>query len=195
MPPLRDRWLQTRTRDEFFQNIVRAYSEPHRHYHTLDHLEAGFKLMADLFPKATQAVKLAFWFHDFVYDTRASDNEEQSAIIAQECINSNLDARGLGAEVTSLILATKSHTDASTENSRTLMDADLSILSEPTEVFDKYERDIRLEYGWVPPEAYKDGRTKVLKSFLDREHIYLTEQMRGREALARDNILRSLKNL
>ena len=32
MPPLRDRWLQTRTRDEFFQNIVRAYSEPHRHY-------------------------------------------------------------------------------------------------------------------------------------------------------------------
>jgi predicted metal-dependent HD superfamily phosphohydrolase len=148
-----------------------------------------------LFPKATQAVKLAYWFHDFVYDSHASDNEEKSAEVAREFISSNLDARGLGAEVTSLILATKHHTDASRENSRILLDVDLSILSEPPLLFDKYEVDIRMEYEWVPLEAYRTGRTKVLRDFLDRDAIYHTEQMRGRETLARDNIQRSLIRL
>jgi predicted metal-dependent HD superfamily phosphohydrolase len=197
MPPLRDRWIQTcgATSHWSFRDIVRAYSEPHRHYHTLDHLEAGFKLMDDLFPKATPAVKLAYWFHDFIYDTHASDNEEKSAWIAGEFIRGNLNHHGHGAEVASLILATKHHSDVSSENTRILLDVDLSILSEPVEVFNKYEQDIRREYDWVPPEAYKAGRTKVLLSFLDRPAIYHTEAMKPREALARDNINRSLKNL
>lgn len=57
------------------------YSEPHRHYHNFHHIAdslAEFDRARHL-AREPLAVELAIWFHDTVYDTRAGNNEEQSA--------------------------------------------------------------------------------------------------------------------
>ena len=67
-----------------FDRLVSAYSEPHRFYHTLEHLSEMFKVAARLSDAADNAapVQLGIWFHDAVYDPRVTDNEERSAALA-----------------------------------------------------------------------------------------------------------------
>jgi len=54
--------------NQLLQDLLARYSEPHRAYHTAQHLEA----CADLFTRARAlaqdpgAVQLALWFHDWL---------------------------------------------------------------------------------------------------------------------------------
>jgi predicted metal-dependent HD superfamily phosphohydrolase len=67
-----------------FDLLVAAYSAPDRHYHNLEHLAEMFRVAArlTLITDDPSAVQLAVWFHDAVYDPRASDNEARSADLA-----------------------------------------------------------------------------------------------------------------
>ena len=48
---------------------------------------------------------------------------------------------------------------------------------------------MRAEYSWVPGLIYRVKRKAVLKSFLDRAHLYNTPHFRERcEAQARRNL-------
>src|SRR5947208_5249742 len=71
-----------------FDRLVAAHTEPHRSYHTLEHLAEMFKVAGKLADAANDpmAVQLAIWFHDAVYDPRATDNEERSATLAVELL-------------------------------------------------------------------------------------------------------------
>src|SRR5262245_7984483 len=64
-----------------FDVLLRRYSEPSRFYHTLDHIRVVLETVESLAPSARNlnAVKLAAWLHDVIYDSKASDNEERSA--------------------------------------------------------------------------------------------------------------------
>src|SRR5262245_55477512 len=69
-----------------FEELGEAYSGPKRFYHNLDHVSAVLDTidrLADL-ARDLSAVQLAAWYHDAVYDSRASDNEERSAALATE---------------------------------------------------------------------------------------------------------------
>ena len=68
-----------------FDELAAAYAEPARFYHTLDHVAAVLGTNAELADLARDpaALQLAAWFHDAVYDPRASDNEERSAALAR----------------------------------------------------------------------------------------------------------------
>src|SRR5215207_157618 len=64
-----------------FDELVARYSEPHRKYHTLQHLAeclAHFEAVRDLAEQPAE-VEMALWFHDAIYDTQRHDNEEKSA--------------------------------------------------------------------------------------------------------------------
>ena len=66
---------------ETYERLVAAYSEPHRHYHTMRHVAACLRELdsaADLASDARE-VELALWFHDAIYSTTAGDNEARSA--------------------------------------------------------------------------------------------------------------------
>src|SRR4051812_42451988 len=71
-----------------FDRLVAAHSEPHRHYHTLEHLNEMFKVAGKLADAANDpmAIQLAIWFHDAVYDPRGKDNEERSAALAVDLL-------------------------------------------------------------------------------------------------------------
>lgn len=76
------------------------------------------------------------------------------------------------------------------------LDIDLSILGAPEPVFDQYEVNVRREYAFVPEEAFRAGRAKVLKSFADRPAIYFSGEGQSRwDAQARRNLARSLAQL
>src|SRR3954469_13468337 len=75
--------------DALFDALVARYGEPQRHYHTLAHIDAclGWLDWYRGSAKRPECVELALWFHDAVYDPRASDNERQSAELASEALH------------------------------------------------------------------------------------------------------------
>ncbi|WP_019585468.1 HD domain-containing protein [Deinococcus apachensis] len=170
------------------------YAQPHRAYHNADHVRAVLHAL-DARGLLTPALALAAWGHDLVYDPRASDNEERSAKVFGEWLREQDLSPELGEEVRRLILATRHDAPPTTRDEALLVDADLSILGADSRMFAAYDSAIRQEYAFVPEEAYRAGRARVLQSFLDRERIFTTPEFAGLEAQARVNLASALERL
>jgi predicted metal-dependent HD superfamily phosphohydrolase len=203
---LRDHWLSLWTRlggnpaqaTRPYDRLVERYSEPHRHYHTLAHIQHCLEEFEAARPVCidANAVEMAIWFHDAVYVPKAKDNEAQSAELARTVLNVGGFADGVIDEVARLVLVT-AHVEEvmESDDASTLVDVDLSILGQSAQTFDEYERQIRREYAWVPDDAYRTGRAAVLERFIARPLIYVTSEYRNYENAARANIARSLERL
>ena len=204
MPTL-ERWHRTFERlgvepapDEAFEALLAHYSEPHRHYHSLAHLEECFAQLdaASTAPERSGELEFALFAHDVIYDTRAADNEARSADWAADVLRE----AGVGADaigrVRQLVLATQHAGEARTPDEQLLLDIDLSILGQPAERFDRYEEEVRAEYEWVPEEGFRVARANILQHFLDRARLYETDEFFERyEAAAGENLSRSLAAL
>lgn len=181
-----------------FAGLVASYAAPQRHYHTHQHIVACLDLFDTVRDSAREpvAVELALWFHDVVYDPRASDNEERSAAHAQERLQHCGATSGLVDAVEKLILATKHHAVGGHVDAPLLVDIDLSILGQPPERYWEYERQVRAEYAWVPAEIFRVKRAELLQKFLDRPRLYQTSVLFEKlEAPARLNLKRSIAQL
>ena len=181
-----------------FDDLLARHAEPHRAYHTLEHLEECFDLHDEhrgLAGKPAQ-IELAIWFHDAVYDPTSQDNEQQSAAVAANCLASAGAAPELIAGVESLILATR-HVDLPAPgDAQLLVDIDLGVLGAEPPRFWEYERRIRREYEFVPEAEYRRARSAVLDRFLQRPRIYQTPAIAAaREQRARANLAASIEQL
>lgn len=186
------------------RDLVERWSEPHRGYHDLRHLDevvaAVDHLRADALETNEQwaATVLAAWFHDAVYDIATSaDNERLSAELARTTLSrAGIDAVVVD-EVVALVEATLAHdTDRTSGPDAVFHDADLWILSAPQERFDEYCRQVRQEYAQVPDEDYARGRSAILSPFLERPSVYRTDAARKEwEDDARTNLTRELTRL
>jgi predicted metal-dependent HD superfamily phosphohydrolase len=182
-----------------FNQLVRAYGEPQRHYHTLQHLRECLAHWeaASALARQPEQVELALWFHDAVYDPQRSDNEERSA----QWAHASVLAAGCPAEVAdriaALVRATASHeAPVDDPDAQLLLDIDLAILGAGPARFDEYERQVRAEYAHVPEAAFRAGRGRVLAGFLGRPRLYATAPFHDAlEQRARDNLARSLAAL
>lgn len=179
--------------------LVAAYSERHRHYHTLQHLReclAHFDAAASLARRPAE-VELALWFHDAVYDPLRDDNEERSADWARDSVLAAGCTPELAERIALLVTATKTHVARDDDlDAALLLDIDLTILGAAPARFDEYERQVRAEFAHVPQDAFDAGRARILQSFLERPRIYLTGAYRDAlETAARDNLQRSLSRL
>lgn len=179
-----------------FEQLVAAYSEPHRAYHTLQHLSECFAHLdaSPRKPEHSGELELALWFHDAIYDTQRSDNESRSAEWARRVLD------GLALEqlerIVQLVLVTRHAAAPTNPDQELLLDVDLSILGAPAPRFEQYEAQIRVEYGWVPDQAYRDARGRILRGFLDRAVLFHTAPFAERfEEQARANLSRSLEAL
>jgi predicted metal-dependent HD superfamily phosphohydrolase len=180
--------------ERVFQLLVAAYTQPDRHYHNLHHIDHLLTVLSrfiaparDLTLPALQdpiSVSLAVWFHDFIYDSQASDNELQSAKAATELFTNigRIDAaltpqlQSRIDRVAQLILATRGHQiDPDDPDLGIFLDADLAILGTDPATYRDYARSIRREYSWVSDTDYRTGRSRVLASFLNRDRLYCTD--------------------
>jgi predicted metal-dependent HD superfamily phosphohydrolase len=158
--------------DRAFEGVREHYAGPGRFYHTLDHVQNVLETVESLSPytRNLNAVKLAAWLHDVIYDSKASDNEDRSADYAERlCEKLSIPE---GRLVAALIWKTKSHDADGDADAQVLIDADLAILGESESVYRTYGEKIRQEYAWVPESAYRKGRQRVLRNFLNRPRIF-----------------------
>jgi predicted metal-dependent HD superfamily phosphohydrolase len=194
-------WRDVGAKDDgltVYQELVSRYSEPHRHYHNLQHIAecfGEFDAAPDLVQQ-TLGVELAIWFHDAIYDTHTLDNEQKSAQLAKRRISEAQGSEELSKAVVTLVMATKTHDPSLHPDAPLLVDVDLSILGQPGERFWEYEAQIRREYDWVPDRIFAAKRAEILEQFLARERIYSTKQFFDQyEKQARVNLQASVQNL
>lgn len=186
-------------RDRSFQGLRARYSERDRFYHNLGHVRQLLYLFESLNDRIHNhnAVRFSIWLHDVIYNTRMNDNENESARLASELLTRlQVDAETIRL-VADWILATKGHSGGDLpEDGRLFLDMDLSILGMGKETYEKYSRAIRSEYFWVPETVYRKSRMRILRSFIDRESIYRTDEMKERfEEQARKNIHEEIRLL
>ena len=184
-----------------FDRLVTAYTAPDRHYHNLEHLGEMFKVVERLSPQIEDpnALHLAVWFHDAVYDPRAKDNEARSAELAADFLTPLGVPAATIDRVASLVNATAHLASAELPADRdaaVLLDADLAILGASEGRYRRYAADIRKEYAFVPDADYRKGRAAVLRMFLNRPRIFHTRVLYEEgEVRARANLAAELKEL
>lgn len=184
------------------RDLITRWSEPRRHYHTLDHLAFMLSVIdaaalrgagsADL-----TAVRLAAWFHDAVYDPAGTANEARSAALAERVLPTLRVGEGTVAEVARLVLLTAEHAvDDGDPSGALLADADLAILGTPPDTYHAYADAVRREYAHVPEDAYRAGRAAVLRRLLDLPVLYhLPEHRAAWDARARANMAAEIASL
>lgn len=194
-----------------WEALQAAYCEPHRAYHSLSHIKALLRGYDRIQPrvKHLRAMRLAIWFHDFVYrvDAGYPDNEAASAGAMVALLSEHqpelLDHEEHGVSTVDLalemILATKGHAvtkpwfddkPSAAESARQFLDIDLEILCQNQHVIDKLEREVRFEFQQYSDVDYARGRCAALKSFLDRPQVYYSQEFAALESRARENLMK-----
>ncbi|KAK6516092.1 hypothetical protein TWF506_006003 [Arthrobotrys conoides] len=199
----------------YSQSMGDAYGEPHRAYHNTTHITFMLDSLAEdlkdrrieLSDWEQKCITFAIWWHDFVYDPQAKDNELQSIIAWENFVDqvshTSSVLESYKVPVSSLIRCTISHTVPSSSSGSSskpelisyFLDLDLAILAASRDVYTTYANNIRNEYSSYSISDYRTGRTAVLKGFLDRKDVFLTtslegagEKMQNMERLARQNV-------
>jgi predicted metal-dependent HD superfamily phosphohydrolase len=177
-----------------FAQLCAAYEQPHRHYHTLEHIAHALAWL-DWTSGAAQRpheIALALWFHDYVYDPLRKDNEPVSAQAARHALGGAGVPEAALARIEAMILATGTHV-AQLGDGALLVDIDLAILGAPPEDFARFERQVRLEYGMFDDASYARGRGHVLTKLAARRPLYATPLMAEElEARARRNLAQAI---
>ena len=164
-------------------DLIARYKEPHRRYHTVRHLTEVLHVVDQLASEADDldAVRLAAWFHDAVYQSGAGhptddvSNEEASALLA-ELVLANLGVPAPRvAEVARLVRLTEKHAaDVGDHNASVLFDADLAILAAAPARYEQYTQAVREEYREIPEDLFRPGRAQILNALLQAPALYRT---------------------
>jgi predicted metal-dependent HD superfamily phosphohydrolase len=148
--------------------LLSMWNESHRHYHTLNHLNDVIDQINEdkskYSEKEYEKLMLAALFHDCVYDSMSSTNEEDSANFFIECCQDKSNPDVL--EVKQMILDTKTH-ESTTNLSESFNHYDMSIVERDFDQLLEWENGIAEEYK-AYGEQYKEGRLKFLESLLDK---------------------------
>ena len=183
---------------DLWTEVEQQHSKKKRHYHTLQHLE-NLLMQLDAVNSEIEnrdAILFSLYYHDIIYNSLKSDNEEKSAKLAEERMK-QLDVSNKTIVLcVSQILATKSHIKSINNDTNYFTDADLSILGQAWEIYEQYCRDVRKEYSIFPDIVYKPGRRKVLAHFLAMERIFKTDYFYNKfEKQAKLNLQKEMKLL
>ena len=180
-----------------YEQLIRLYSEPQRHYHTLNHLKhclGQFDRASDHMDDPT-AVEIALWFHDAIYDPHASDNELKSAELFLQLTEDALEA-DFSRKVYALIMITMHQQPPQTLDEKFIVDIDLSSFALPWEEFKQDSQAVREEYAHVKDEDFFPNQLTFLRSLLDRPRFYVTDFFYACcETSARENLQRHLSDL
>lgn len=176
-----------------FAELCSLYGSPDRRFHTLDHIgdclrhvDEVASLLAD-----ADAVELALWFHDAVYEQGAATNERRSAELFLE--RSRGARPGFRRRVCSLILATLHAEAMRCHDRRFIVDIDLAGFGAPWDEFMRKGALIRAESPDQTDAEFYAKQVPFLQRLQQRPSIFATDYFRDRyEATAQDNLQRLL---
>lgn len=171
-------------------DLLARWQDPSRHYHDVRHLAQVLKALGGL-ACSEHSVIVAAWFHDAVYDGIPGQDEEASALLAEQQLAGLADTHTIGRLIR--MTATHSPTD---ELEAALSDADLSILGQIPGRYHVYVRDTRLDYAHVSDHDWRLGRSQVLRHLLAKDPLFHTEMGRDLwQAQAHTNLHAELAEL
>lgn len=179
---------------ETWDRLARQYSDPVRHYHTLDHLAHCLRRLDDANSLLGDpgAVELALWFHDMVFEPGDPDNEDHSADLFTQLAGPRMAADFVKL-VSELIRDTSHRCHPEEDDSRYLCDIDLSSLGLPWDEFLEDSLAVRAERPDLSDSAFFEAQGRFLTGLLQRPNIFFTEFFQTRyEEKARENIQRYL---
>ncbi|KWT98082.1 MULTISPECIES: dephospho-CoA kinase [unclassified Variovorax] len=206
---LRDRALCDLGVADAWPELVAAYSQPHRRYHTLAHLHAMFERLDQVGSNVShpKALALAIWFHDYVYevDDRYGDNEARSVKAMSDVLRrsgspllyEHEQRSSVVALAAEFILATKGHQPASgylqsrpaaLADAQLFLDIDLTILGKGPAAAEQFDQAIRHEFSRYGDQEFARGRVQALTTFLERDQVYFTPTFAHLEEAARANL-------
>jgi len=177
-----------------FAELRCLYGLPDRHFHTLDHIGDCVRHVDEVASllKDADAVELALWFHDAVYEQGAATNERKSAELFL--------ARSAGARpafrrrVCSLILATLHAEKAHGHDRQFMVDIDLAGFGAPWDEFMDKGELIREEFANETDAEFYAKQVPFLRRLQQRPSIFATDFYRNRcEARAQENLRRLLE--
>jgi predicted metal-dependent HD superfamily phosphohydrolase len=173
-----------------------TYTRSDRFYHDINHINDGLNNFEEIrhLAEDPNSLEMAWWWHDFVYDTRSSTNELNSALKAG-CILVNLGIqKSFRHKVIQRIVATKHDHIPNDFDSKLIVDIDMASLGTPPNIFDQNTSNIRQEYLHISDEEFRVGRIEFFRKFLaSQPSIYLTDYFRDKyEAQAQENLRRLL---
>lgn len=183
----------------YADNLLARWAEPQRRYHTTAHLAQVLDRVDTLAGHAADpdVVRLAVWFHDAVYRPDRTENEERSAALAERALAEAGVPGAATAEVARLVRLTVTHDPADGDtNGEVLCDADLAILAAAPKEYGTYAAQVREEYGFVPDDAFREGRAAVLRQLLGLPRLFRTPHgVAAWEPRARQNLTTELELL
>ena len=158
-----------------FGELVQRYAEPHRAYHTLDHIHEclGWLGASGQFAEHVFEVELALIYHDVVYEPLRADNEQRSAAFFRAHAQASRLPEQSAERIAVLIEGTASHRTLHGDGAL-VNDIDLAVLGASPQAFARYEQQIRAEFQHVSEPLFRAGREQVLRSFLQTLSIYST---------------------
>ncbi len=181
-------WVEIRTH----------YTNSKRHYHNLLHIENILNELISVKDKIKDwnAILFSMYYHDYIYSATKNNNEELSAEFAKDSLERISVPKIMIEKCYNQIIATKSHSKNSDNDTNIFIDADLSILGASWEQYLIYTKQIRTEYSIYPTFIYNKGRKKVIKHFLEMEAIFKTKSFSEKyEEIAKCNLNKELKIL
>ncbi len=181
-----------------YQRLEDAYNEPHRHYHSMQHIDHCIEMLDDCRALLRQPdlVELAIWFHDAIFVPGNADNEARSAVLYQE-LAQNAHPDEYRKRIPRMIMATLHDGNAlEDDDTHYLVDIDLSSFGLPWEDFLRDSLNLRRENQKTEDEDYYRGQFGFQRALLAREQFFRTEFFRQRfESRARDNLARYFEHL
>ena len=173
------------------ERLINSYCEPQRHYHTLVHIEhcLGMFDQCKSLVSNPDALEIAVWFHDVIFEPGRHDNEALSKELYLY-LSIKAHAPELRELVGRLIMATL-HDGNSLEDddARYMVDIDLSSFGLSWDEFLRDSDNLRLENPQLSDAEYYFNQGNFQNHLLGRERFYLSDFFSQRyESRARENL-------
>ncbi|HUO50082.1 MAG TPA: N-methyl-D-aspartate receptor NMDAR2C subunit [Candidatus Paceibacterota bacterium] len=181
-----------------FTQLYAKYTAPDRGYHGIGHIEHGLNIFEEVrhLARFPDAVEVAWWYHDVIYDVHCNDNEQRSADYAEHDLSSFGESPTFMMKVHANILATRHEGGLVDTDEQLICDIDLSSFGGSWNDTIRNSRGIRFEYRHVPEREYVASRRAILGNFLRRKTIYyLPFFIDCFEIAARENIMHEIEVL
>lgn len=155
-----------------YNDVVKCYSESHRFFHTMQHIEKIINIIlniSNLTEYEKDILVLATIYHDIIYNPQKNDNEEQSAFLLKE--HAPFPWNNDVIHAYEIIISTKTHQKTGDKLIDIFLDLDMATLSDTSFIeMLQYERLVFKEYQFVDYKTYKEARKQFLLKTLEQPY-------------------------
>ncbi len=172
------------------QHLIDSYSEPQRFYHTLDHIEHCLSLLDKIRSELQnpEALELAIWYHDVVYQPGSIDNEQLSADQFMTTSNGVFDDTLRNTIYRHIMATVHDGSEVKDTDTHYMLDIDLSSFGQAWPEFIRDSDNLRLEKKGQPDDEFYKNQAAFQDKLFGQPRIFKSDYFYDKlETQARQN--------